>query len=375
MKPAPDSLLLRVLRDPHTAAGLCVAQWELLVRQARQADVLGRIAVRALTDNLAPLPSGVREHLGDVLVLARAQQAEVRREVEFLARAIAPLGVTVTLMKGAAYLMAGNTAATGRMFSDVDIMVPKARLPEVEAALMQHGWATTHHSDYDQRYYRRWMHELPPMQHLYRQTVVDVHHAILPETARLRPSAQSILACAVPLPEDARVQVLSPADRVLHSMAHLLHNEEMSHGLRDLSDIDLMLREFGADPAFWQLLPVRATELDLHRPLYYGLRYSQAILGTPVPQHVTNEVASAAPPRVVGHLMDALWQRALRPQHASCAALGTDAAMWALYVRAHWLRMPPLLLARHLATKALMRTEQRREQGAKGGAGTAKNHI
>jgi hypothetical protein len=26
------------------------------------------------------------------------------------------------------------------------------------------GWAATHHDAYDQRYYRQWMHELPPMQ-------------------------------------------------------------------------------------------------------------------------------------------------------------------------------------------------------------------
>ena len=68
-------------------------------------------------------------------------------------------------------------------------------------------------------------------------------------------------------------------------------------------------------------------------------------------------------------MMDSLWLRALRPQHPSCAAAGSSVALGALYVRAHWLRMPPLQLARHLATKAVMRNEQRREQAAAGDKG------
>ncbi len=349
-----DALLVQALREPQRLRVLAEPQWETLVRQARRADVLARIALLAQeVDATAQLPAGVRGHLLDVLRLAQAQQAEVRREAEFLARALAPLGVAVTLMKGAAYLLSGRRAASGRLFSDVDILVPKARLNEVEAALMLHGWASTHHTPYDQRYYRQWMHELPPMQHLHRQTVVDVHHAILPETARLRPDSQRLLAAAVPLPGDARLQVLAPHDMVLHSMTHLFHNEEMSHGLRDLSDLDLLLREFGASPGFWPGLVARAAELGLQRPLHYGLRHTRSILHTPVPDSAIRALAAHGPGQPLSWLMDALWSRGLRPLHPSAAARFTQVALFALYVRAHWLRMPPALLARHLATKAL----------------------
>ncbi|NUP85150.1 MAG: hypothetical protein HUU30_05275 [Burkholderiaceae bacterium] len=54
-------------------------------------------------------------------------------------------------------------------------------------------------------------------------------------------------------------------------------------------------------------------------------------------------------------LMDALWWRALRPQHPMAAPAGTSVALFLLYLRAHWLRMPPLLLARHLSIKAWRR--------------------
>ena len=49
----------------------------------------------------------------------------------------------------------------------------------ISTALMLAGYVTTHLDPYDQRYYRRWRHELPPMQHVKRLTVLDVHHNLV----------------------------------------------------------------------------------------------------------------------------------------------------------------------------------------------------
>jgi len=349
-----DALIMQVLREPERLRSLSQIQWALLAGQARRADLLARVATMAIeVVGRDALSAEVGAHLDDILMLAKAQQDEVRREVEFLAQALAPLGIPVTLMKGAAYLMSGRQAARGRLYSDIDIMVPKNRIAEVEATLMLNGWAGSHHNPYDQRYYRQWMHEIPPMQHIHRATTLDVHHAILPETARLKPSSALILASAVPLADDARVQVLSAHDMVLHSMTHLFHNEELSHGLRDLSDLDLLLREFGAEPGFWPGLVARAKQLDLGRPLFYGVRYTRQSFATPVAQEVVAELATHGPRQPLAALMDALWARGLGPQHASAAPAFSVPALFVLYMRAHWLRMPPLLLARHLTTKAL----------------------
>ncbi|MDT1852626.1 nucleotidyltransferase family protein, partial [Acinetobacter baumannii] len=103
------------------------------------------------------------------------------------------------LLKGSAYAMAGLDAGRGRLFSDVDILVPKPRLDEVEAALMLHGWASTHLDPYDQRYYREWMHEIPPKVHVRRGISIDVHHAIMPETAADRPDPDLLRAAAIPI--------------------------------------------------------------------------------------------------------------------------------------------------------------------------------
>jgi len=355
-RPDPVSI---ALRDPRALPGWTLAQWEALIRQARRANLISRLAV--LLDEqglLDDVPAAPRAHLEAARVVSQAQAEAVRREVAYIGKALARTGVDIVLLKGAAYLFAGLPAARGRVFSDVDILVPEAAIPEVEAALMLHGWATTHHDPYDQRYYRRWMHELPPMLHVTRQTVLDVHHAIVPTTARLKPDSAKLLAASRPVEGDSRLRILAPPDMVLHSAAHLFLNEDLTGGLRDIADLDSLLRHFGQDAGFWQALAARARELDLARPLYYALRYATRILDTPVPAQALQAAETDRPPAWLRRLMDGLFLRALRPAHVSAADRFTALARRALYVRAHWLRMPPLLLAYHLTIKAFRKEQE-----------------
>jgi hypothetical protein len=347
----------QALRDPASLVKLSLPDWEILVRQGRSADLVARLAARlhglGLLDNVPPAP---RAHLVAAQISSIAQDASVVREVAYLGKALTGSGVETILLKGAAYVLAQLPPSQGRLFSDIDILVPKASLDAVEGALMLHGWATTHHNAYDQRYYRRWMHELPPLQHIKRGTMLDVHHTILPETARLKPDPAKLIAAALPVPGHTHLRVLAPVDMVLHSATHLFHNEEMSHGLRDLSDLDMLLRTFSKQTDFWTRLAERARELDLRQPLYNGLRYTQQILDTPVPPAALQDSG-----RGLSHWhrpwMDALWLRALRTQHITTSDTSTRAALGLLYLRAHWLRMPPWLLVYHLSVKALRRKE------------------
>lgn len=325
----------------------------MLVRQARSANVLARLAMGL--DELALLaqvPLAPRRHLEAARRVAQAQEEAVRREVRFIAKALEIARTSAVLLKGAGYLFAGLAAARGRLFSDIDILVPRGALPQVEAALMQRGWMTTHHDAYDQRYYRKWMHELPPMQHVTRQSVLDVHHTIVPLTGRLHPDASKLLQAARPVPGQPLLRVLAPADMVLHSATHLFLNEEFSNGLRDLADLDSLLRQFGIEPGFWHELRERARELELERPLFYALRYARALLDSPA------EIRDFPGPKEASlRLMDALFLRALQPAHPTAGDGLTSLARLALYLRAHWLRMPPALLAYHLAVKAFRRSD------------------
>ena len=350
----PNLLVLKILRDPEVSTSLSLRDWDLLIRQARSSNLLARIHTILKKQNLIDrIPQKPRDHLEWAYVIAERQVKAVHWEVIMIQKALAKLG-PIILLKGAAYVMAKLPPAQGRLFSDIDIMVPKETLNEVEAALMLQGWATTHHDDYDQRYYRRWMHELPPMRHSKRSSVIDVHHAILPETAAVHPSPEKLRTSACFLDGYDDLKVLCPVDMVLHSAAHLFNESELNNGLRDLADIDSLLRHFHNLSSFWDVLVDRARELELTRSLFYSLRYATQILQTPVPPNTMQAIEIGRPNQFMLAIMDELFMRALMPDHLSCSDWLTNTARRGIYVRGNWLRMPPLLLARHLIHKAFI---------------------
>lgn len=351
--PASNDLVSRAFSNPYALAEFSLNDWDQLVRQARRAGLLARLHhLLAQHRQSDKIPLVARWHFEAADTLAQKQQVAVRWEVGKIAEALAHLDFPFVVLKGGAYVLAGLPAASGRLFNDIDILVPRDLLEPVEAALMLAGWHSSRMSDYDQRYYRRWMHEIPPMQHIQRATIIDVHHAILPDTARCHPDSAKLRSRSLPVDGMKNIHVLAPEDMLLHSATHLFHDGELPHGLRDLSDLDLLFRHFGTAPDFWPRLQVRAYELELARSLFYAVRYVQHFLATPIPETFTRALQSAAPNRTMLALMDAIFTRALAPEHASCEDAFTPIARKAAYVRAHWLRMPPHLLFPHLFHKA-----------------------
>ncbi len=350
-----NPLLTRVLREPYVARELSLVDWDLLVRQARHANLLGRLH-HLLAAASIDVPARPAAHLRSAAVMAERQQLSVHQEVGKLLEALAPLQVPLVLLKGAAYVVTGLPAASGRVFSDVDILLPRQCLDEAESLLALHGWSGDTVDAYDQRYYRRWMHELPPLQHIFRGSALDVHHTLLPPTSHSHVDATALIEDRVPVAGLPGVYVLAPVDMVLHSAAHLFHEGEPDNLLRDLSDLDLLLRHFAATPEFWSHLLARARRHGLTEPLRLALRHCRHVLHTPIPAQVMQESGAERPDRY----LDGIYGRVLRPLHASTADAWTAWCCRALYIRAHWLRMPLPLLAYHLAHKALRRAQTQR---------------
>src|SRR3546814_1822972 len=96
---------------------------------------------------------------------------------------------------------------------------------EVEAARLGAGWEWVKPDPYDDVYYRRWMHELPPLIHRERDRMIDVHHNILPLTARITPDAAELIADSVVLGNGLRM--LAPADIIVHAAAHLFADGDL----------------------------------------------------------------------------------------------------------------------------------------------------
>ncbi|MGE0451420.1 MAG: nucleotidyltransferase family protein [Vicinamibacterales bacterium] len=308
------TLLLRTLRDPASLRGLSLREWDDLLPAAADAGVLSSIAHGAKEQLLFEgIPAEVRPHLESAHVLAERQRAQVEWEIDRIEHATCEIAGPLVLLKGAAYHARALSTAAGRLTSDIDLLVPRDRLGAVERALLDNGWEVAPIDARDQAYFRRWLHELPPLRHRRRRTVLDVHHTILPPTDRLEVDPSLLLEASEPLP-GRRLRVLAPADMFLHSAAHLFRNGAWGHAVRDLMDMNAMATQFGGDPGFWEELPRRAAQLDLRIPCGAALRTLTRVLNTPVPPPLLERASMWRQAWPIGACFDALVDRALLPR-------------------------------------------------------------
>jgi hypothetical protein len=347
-----DELTQRLIR-PESLISCELPQWDVVIRKAKRAGLLARIQCLLADRNLlASVPKQPRMHLESARIVAQNEQRIMRWEISRIQKALARVDTPVIFLKGAAYLMAGLGNAKGRLSSDIDILVAKNMLPQVEQALIEHGWEHVKLEEYDQLYYRTWAHELPPLRHRDRNTVIDVHHTILPLTGRLHPDPAKLLDATEPLLDDKH-RILAPTDLLLHSAAHMFQDGDLKQALRELVDLDELTRHFGQQADFWDRLFKRAVELDLKRPLYYALRYSHKYLSTPIPETALQQSQNWAPILPALKCMDQLVELIIEPLVGGPEARRRKLARLILFARANWLRMPPWLLARHTAHKII----------------------
>ena len=316
-------ILARALADPASVGGLDAEGWTALLAMARAEQLIGTLAIRV--DGL-PMPVAVKGILADARAAAEHGRRAALWEAEMARRALADVDCPVILLKGTAFVAAGLSAGQGRSIGDLDILVPRASIDAVEAALLAAGWEWVKPDPYDDAYYRRWMHELPPLIHRERDRMIDVHHTILPLTARITPDAASLIADSVALENGLRM--LSPNDMIVHAAAHLFADGDLAGGLRNLWDVRCLIDEFGTAG-----LEAEARRHGLHREMVRSLRLVDALFG----EGKASGIDRAYIRRVTAR--DG-WGRPTRPL-----------TRFAFYVRSHWLRMPPAMLARHLWTK------------------------
>lgn len=333
--------LVQALRDPASVTGLTRADWNGLIAAARAERLIGTLAFRL--EGVA-VPDAVRAILADARLDAAREAQQALWEADRAAVALAGLDVRLLLLKGTAYAAAGLKAGQGRFIGDLDILVPRDRLDVVEAALIAAGWEWAKPDPYDDAYYRQWMHELPPMIHATRDRMIDVHHTILPLTARPKPDAAALIAAAVPIADG--LYVLSPEHMVCHAAAHMLADGDLQGGLRNLRDMHSLCCEFGArDEDFYLSVFEQAALHGLTVAVWRALRLAHHLYGTPVKTYRT--------PIKVDYRLK-LSDRLFIARLLARDGWGREtrkALVFAFFIRSHWLRMPPLMLARHLWTK------------------------
>lgn len=340
----PLVCLLGILQDARLAQGLTLPDWEAVIRLARAARIHATLGHRLLANpdcwNAVPLQP--RGHLEAAMNFAAWRRHLLDMELRSLCSQL-PAGIEVVLIKGAAYHTQHLPLAEGRLSADIDLLVRREDLDATEAALVEGGWRSTVTDPYDQRYYREWSHELPPMQAKGHALELDLHHGIAPVTSRCRPDPAALWASRRALP-DSRYFVLDPADQLIHAVVHLFQDTELDGRLRDLVDIDAMVRALPGEDAALRALVSRVSQFGADRLFWFALHACQRWLGTPVP----SVLWPAPPPMTARRLMDWMLPRTLLPRlpEAGLGLGGLCASQLAKW-RYHRMRMPTGLLLRH----------------------------
>src|SRR5204863_79304 len=131
-------------------------------------------------------------------------------------------------------------AAVARAVTDASVLVRALRDPASTAALDTEGWTTLLAIARAEQLIGSLAHRLI---HRDRDGMIDVHHTILPLTARITPDAEGLIADSellengLPIlqwrldhsePSISGLSILRPEDMVIHAAAHLIADGDLA---------------------------------------------------------------------------------------------------------------------------------------------------
>lgn len=331
---------------PEEAKSVTPLEWQSLILVLRKSQLLARFGL--LFDSaevLSALPQQVQRHFKNAITLAGKQRKQVQYESLQLVKFLNQKSIQLVFLKGAGYTLADNAPALGRVYSDIDILVKKHDLLSVEQNLAFTGWFAQELNDYDERYYREWAHEIPPLAHGVRGTVLDIHHNIVPLVSGRSINVDVLLGYTQVL--DSGIIVLNSAAMTVHSFIHLFFNEEFSSGYRDMTDLFLLMDN--QNEAYWQDVVTISTNIGFTKELALALRYAELYFGFNAPAFVKN--ASVITNVRISLLEDFIFKRVLAPKHPLVDVRWKGLAELLGLIRGHWLKMPIHILIPHLFVK------------------------
>ncbi|WP_395344595.1 nucleotidyltransferase family protein [Ningiella sp. W23] len=314
----------------------------------RQQKLLARIAYRLeKTGVLSRLDERSQRHLKNAKQIATRQNEQIKFEASELTDTLTQLCEYFVFLKGAAYSLCGSEVGSGRIFSDIDVLVPKRDIQKCEQRLSIQGWVGQPLNDYDDRYYRKWAHEIPPMQHSKRGTIIDIHHNIIPLISKAKVNVDALLKYKVELPDGNAV--LSEPAQFVHASIHLFRNEDYKGSFRDLTDLYLMC-EHKSDEFYFACLDI-AERIGLIEEVLFGFRYTDRHLGLNLPDKIIQSISALPKWRMLYN--DFVFDSVLLPQHNLIPNSDTPFRHTLAMLRGHVLKMPLHILIYHLSVKSI----------------------
>lgn len=346
-------ILINTLKDPNVAVNYGLKDWQSLMLQAKKSNLFGRLSYLLQNHDIL-IPKDLQWHFEAFDKKTKMQQRQVKYEFKSLNDTLRPFKSGYKLLKGAAYIAHDLPNAHGRSFSDIDILVERSSLGPIELRLRIAGWLRTEIDDYDDKYYREWMHEIPPLFHKERATVLDVHHNILPKTNKHHFDAHQFEYQTTNVEGVGAVTTLTYLDMFIHCAVHLMTESEFHNGLRDIVDLDCLISEFSKNQVnFTAELYQRSVVLGVEPYVYLALRYVFLIMENESAKQALEQF-NVKPVRHLW-LWDFAFLKVLKPDTRDCRSLTTSVAKFILYWRGHLNRMPLSLLVPHLIKKSYMK--------------------
>lgn len=347
-------LLVNVLTSPEKLIHACPRIQAQVIAEARYFNMLAQLKYVCEQANIwYQLPLRVKQHIQSAEHSFKNQKRQLEIEHEAIKEALKGIPCTWVYLKGAAYQMLALPSFYGRLMNDVDILVPEDQLTAIEATLSEHGWVHKKLTDYDEKFYREWSQEIPPLRHFSRQTELDVHFNILPKRLSQSPESAFLLAQTQLLKGEDKAATLTPAALLLHSAIHLFYESEYHKGIRDLFDIHLLINEFGQDNAFWNQLILLQDQLGNAECTFYALHFSEVIYHTAIPEHIKAYYLDHKPNILAFTLTEPAFHYAFTSMYPLHHHAGHHRALSTLYIRGHYKRLPIYKLIPHLIKKSL----------------------
>lgn len=336
---------ISVLKEPASVKGLTIAQWEPLLFVLKTSRLEAYLAFTLHgSDIWCDLPAKVRHHLSAAMVYAQRQSEQVNHEGLEIHELLTAQGITPVFLKGAAYIVAQTINAKGRLCSDIDLLVKQDTLSVSERTLLDNFWYHKSITDYDDKYYREYAHEIPPLYHLTRGTVLDLHHNLfLPISGKAPPLEQfwAGITC-----HDNGLYTLAPPAMFMHSVIHLMLNEEVVYGFRDIIDLKCLAEQYG-DELFWQEVSTFARQSQFDKELNVVITLLNRWFDTGI--SLPSDSRSGDSFRL--SLLTQIYKYALIPEHPVLNSARFKLARFLVFIRGHSIKMPARILIKHFSIK------------------------
>jgi hypothetical protein len=292
-------VLLAALRDAAPAAlpgrALDEPAWDALLARA-EAEALGPLLARWLRrpGGLEAMPPAARARLEANVVAIAARTLLLGRTLGGVLGALAAAGVRVAPLRGIALAERLYGDAALRPAGDVDVLVDRADLSRVAAALAPLGF---HEVDRRQGFAREFSYALELVEDTH-GVVVEPHFALGYPPFVDAIDLGRVWARAVP----ARVAgvetlALGPEATLLNLCLHLVHKAPAAP-LLWLADLDRLVRREG-DALDWDEFRFLARASGVAPLVAATLRRAGALLGSPWPEAVLVDLERVAAGRLV----------------------------------------------------------------------------